>query len=525
MCERLSQVRQALAGYARSFDAAHLDAAEARAVVTDAAAIEAMAATVMSLAAAHAAKAHRAESGHRSAAEALAAQTGTSVGEARRALETGEHLVGQPALSEAARSGELSAAQVELVSQGARADPGAEARLVEAAKRSSLAELRDEVARIKADSRPGPEEHHRAIRARRRLWHWTDLEGAWHLRATGNPEDGAQIIAALRPIADAIFRRARRAGRREPAEAYAFDALVELATDATSDEGHASSSRQDDLGSTGGDTPVPAGDGPRGDTLDPADPDPADPDPAGPAGHPGEPPPPTTPPEPQPPLPSPTPPPPPAPRGPDRRPPGRPTRRRRRGAPVKLLVRIDYDTWLRGVTAPGETCELVGYGPVAVSVVRDLLAQGDPFVAAILAKGRQLVGVAHLGRQPTAHQQSALEWLYPTCAAQGCSAQAHLQRDHQVDWAKTHYTMFDLLDVLCSHHHALKTRHNWALAPGRGKRPFVPPSDPRHPAHRPVHHPAQTGDPDHDRLSGASTDHPPAPPTSRPAAHDPPNAA
>jgi hypothetical protein len=120
-------------------------------------------------------------------------------------------------------------------------------------------------------------------------------------------------------------------------------------------------------------------------------------------------------------------------------------------------VRIDYDTWLRGAPVGPETCELVGYGPIAVSAVRDLVATGDPFVAAILTKGKALVGVAHLGRQPTAHQQSALEWLYPSCAAEGCPAQAHLQRDHRVDWAKTHYTVFDLLDLLCTHHHALKT--------------------------------------------------------------------
>ena len=40
---------------------------------------------------------------------------------------------------------------------------------------------------------------------------------------------------------------------------------------------------------------------------------------------------------------------------------------------------------------------------------------------------------------------------------------------------------FDLLDRLCGHHHDLKTIDNWALAAGRGKRPFVPPGDPRHP--------------------------------------------
>ena len=82
------------------------------------------------------------------------------------------------------------------------------------------------------------------------------------------------------------------------------------------------------------------------------------------------------------------------------------------------------------------------------------------------------------------HQQSALEWLYQSCAVQGCPSQAHLQRDHRLDWAKTHFTMFDLLDLLCAHHHGLKTRGElgaWFRAQRR--RPFVPPDDPRHPRH------------------------------------------
>jgi hypothetical protein len=61
------------------------------------------------------------------------------------------------------------------------------------------------------------------------------------------------------------------------------------------------------------------------------------------------------------------------------------------------------------------------------------------------------------------------------------AAEAHLQRDHRIDWADTHFTVLDLLDVLCAHHHRLKTIHSWALVAGAGKRPFVAPSDPRHP--------------------------------------------
>lgn len=50
-----------------------------------------------------------------------------------------------------------------------------------------------------------------------------------------------------------------------------------------------------------------------------------------------------------------------------------------------------------------------------------------------------------------------------------------------MDWAKSHLTVFDLLDRLCTHHHDRKRLDGWGLVAGSGKRAFVPPDDPRHP--------------------------------------------
>ncbi|MDQ3979716.1 MAG: hypothetical protein M3314_09205, partial [Actinomycetota bacterium] len=157
--------------------------------------------------------------------------------------------------------------------------------------------------------------------------------------------------------------------------------------------------------------------------------------------------------------------------------------RARANARAKVIVRVDLPALLRGRPDEGEVCEVAGYGPVAVSAVRDLMDTGDPFLAAVVTKGTAVGGVAHLGRRPTAAQETALEWLYPTCAAEGCAAVAFLEVDHRVDWARSHLTVLDLLDRLCSHHHELKTVDGWALVQGRGKRAFVPPDDPRHPRH------------------------------------------
>jgi hypothetical protein len=153
---------------------------------------------------------------------------------------------------------------------------------------------------------------------------------------------------------------------------------------------------------------------------------------------------------------------------------------RRPKSPAKILVRVDFDALLRGYPIGGEVCEIAGAGPVPVSTVTDLIAAGG-FLAGVVTHGRQVTGIAHLGRKPTAAQDTALEWLYPTCAAEGCGNRLRLEKDHRIPWAHTKITLLDVLDRLCAHHHALKTHQQWALADGHGTRPFVPPQDPRHP--------------------------------------------
>lgn len=394
VCDTLVELKAGLGRVAAGFDASGLSGIEAAAVVDVAAAIEAMAAVVRVLAAVRSAEAGVwRDAGDRSAAHHLARRSGTSVTQAAGALETGRRLASLPATSAAARSGALSAAQAAAVCGAAVADPGAEAGLLKKAAMSSLGELAQECARVRAAAHPDPEGRRRAIHKDRFLHGHTDAEGIWHLHMADNPERGAEIMAALDPIRDRLFKAARAEGRQEPTESYAADALVELA------------------------------------------------------------------------------------RG------GEAVGGRRRGARAKVIVRVDLPALLRGRPLGGEMCELVGFGPIAASAIRDLLDTGDPFLAAVITKGEQVVGVAHLGRRVTAAQQTALEWLYPNCAVEGCAAGAFLENDHRVDWSASHRTILDLLDRLCSHHHDLKTIDNWGLVAGRGKRAFVPPGDHRHPRH------------------------------------------
>ena len=166
----------------------------------------------------------------------------------------------------------------------------------------------------------------------------------------------------------------------------------------------------------------------------------------------------------------------------------------RRRAGTKVIARIDWDALVRGYPVDGEVSEIAGVGPVPVSLVRSMAASGDAFLAAVVTKGVDVATVAHLGRRPTAYQRTALEWAGLTCAREGCGS-SDVQIDHSHDWAATKITALWWLDPLCTHDHKLKTHQGWALVPGTGKRPMVPPGHPLHP--------------------GSPTERPPPPPASQ----------
>ena len=242
----IAELRESLSGYAAGFDAAVLSAAQAEQVVEEASRIEKIAANLKGLAAARLAEVGtwRAE-GERSAAHQLARRTGTSVVQAASVIDTARRLGALPETAAAARRGELSAEQAAAIADAAVADPGAEAELLETARRSPLAELRQQCARTKAAGGVDVEARRRRIHQRRSLRSFTDAEGEWHLHCRNNPEVGARIMAALDPFREAVFRQARSEGRHEPPEAYSADALTEMA-------------RQSCAGATSAETPAAA---------------------------------------------------------------------------------------------------------------------------------------------------------------------------------------------------------------------------------------------------------------------------
>ncbi len=224
---RLAEIREIVQHYAEAFDASAVSAADALAGMRDAAAIENMASALKAKLAARVSETELwRRKGDRSPAHLLARETGTTVGAAKDALETAARLDDQPDVDEAARRGEVSAQQTQVIADAEAAQPGAGTKLLGQVRAgASLAETRDEAARIKAASHPDPEARRKKIHQARSLRSFTDAEGAGNLRMRDNPEVIATVMAVVDEITDGIFHKAYREGRREPREAYAADAL------------------------------------------------------------------------------------------------------------------------------------------------------------------------------------------------------------------------------------------------------------------------------------------------------------
>jgi hypothetical protein len=436
MCRQLEGLRQSITEFAKGFDALALDPADARFVVRACAQMEGSLASVRSMAMARAADSNSwKDEGYRSAADQMAHENGTSASAARRDLETGRRLHEQPEVAEAARSGQLSADQTAAVASGAAAKPDAAQNLIAKAKDSTLNELHEEVSRVKADA-TDREARRKEIHVHRSFRRWTDLDGSLQGRLTGHPEDGVTLGRMLDPVRRRLNLLSRSRGEFEPLDALDYDALMTIASIAAGKDAALSFADLRELGLF----PQLAAD-----------------DPAPPAEESDAP---------------------------------RPRVRKLAGRPAKIIIRADLDTLLRGVVLEGERCEIDGYGPVPVSVIEDLLRFDNVFITTVLTRSKQVVGVYHHRRRPTAYQQTALEFLYPACAVKGCNTRAGLDMDHREDWTKTHFTVFDLMDRLCRFHHRLKSEKDWALVDGVGKRAFVAPADPRHPRHRERRHSA-----------------------------------
>jgi hypothetical protein len=144
--------------------------------------------------------------------------------------------------------------------------------------------------------------------------------------------------------------------------------------------------------------------------------------------------------------------------------------RRRTGRQTKVIIRVDGSALVRGEVADGETCEIAGIGRVALSAVREQIP--DAHITYVITNGQD-VTVAHLGRQVTAHQRTALEARGYQCEVPGCTADHLLEIDHVTGWAITRTTRLSDLAWLCTTHHRQKSRRHYRLLGPPGQRTWT----------------------------------------------------
>ncbi|MGH9009478.1 MAG: DUF222 domain-containing protein [Acidimicrobiia bacterium] len=168
--------------------------------------------------------------GSRTAADWMARHAGCDPDRAKDGLETAERLADCRLVAGEVRAGRLSEGQASAIVDALAVRPDAESHLVQFAARNSLRRLRDECRRLKNADLSAAEEYAK-VQQSRQLKTWTGRDGATCGTFRLSAHDGAAFLAAIEERKARHVRAARRDGRREPFDAYAADALVELVTE------------------------------------------------------------------------------------------------------------------------------------------------------------------------------------------------------------------------------------------------------------------------------------------------------
>jgi hypothetical protein len=145
--------------------------------------------------------------GYRSPEEWLAQKSGTSYGAAAGTLNASEKLKKLPELEGAVRKARLSASKLNEVA--AAATPDNERKLLDAAERENLRQLKKTCARAKAEQRSAERDEARHQRIHKERYHkgWYDEEGAYCYAGRTTAAAGARMEAAVEAEADNVFNR------------------------------------------------------------------------------------------------------------------------------------------------------------------------------------------------------------------------------------------------------------------------------------------------------------------------------
>jgi hypothetical protein len=163
-----------------------------------------------------------------------------------------------------------------------------------------------------------------------------------------------------------------------------------------------------------------------------------------------------------------------------------------KGAPGKpaaksadIVFVVNLNAYRRGRVEPGETCHIVGGGPVPVDIVKEI--ERDAFLKVALHDGVNIHTVKHFGRYIKAELRTALN-LGPAPDFTGlvckeCGKRYRIQDDHHNPVANGGETSYINLNGLCPACHLEKTQRDRAAGLLNGKRtptgPDVTAPDPK----------------------------------------------
>jgi hypothetical protein len=430
-------VAECLSSLAARFDPAVVMVSDAMTMLEAFCRIERMAATAKALAARRATEVPRllTHKGFRDPADFVARTTGTTSGEAMSVLATAEALEGLDATTEAAKRGELSPRTALAVAAAARANPDAEASMLDLARKGSLEDVQERSRQVRREASSETEEQ-RARRAhmRRHVWHRIDAEtgdgkGGWQLPAGPH----AEVVAALNRIANRYFDAARATELRESPGAYMADALVHLVHQAAvprlpvDEELPKERSRRNARPIYRIDaTVIDRGQIAKGERCEAAG--------IGPIS-------------------------------------------------VADAMALTTSDAFKVVVAtdPDDHDQIVSLAQLGRRAL-DPTTLLDDLRSAIDTRGIDVAALVNPKHQPTAAQESAVMWLSGgRCQIRGCtSGTGRLEIDHVEPYADSHHTTLEHLALLCGHCHDLKTYQGWTVGPldPDGKRDLTPPPPP-----------------------------------------------
>ena len=158
-------------------------------------------------------------------AAVVARTTGSSLGKAKAAVDTGNSLKGADHVREAFKSGEISLDQASEIAKAEQASPGSSTELLKLAQDESFQTLREKSRKTVLEA-----EQHRGLASRqhdtRRARSYMDELGMISINLLLEPHVGVPIVSRAESEAGRRFRCAKKTGDQEPFERHLADAYA-----------------------------------------------------------------------------------------------------------------------------------------------------------------------------------------------------------------------------------------------------------------------------------------------------------